>query len=630
MTYTLEPITCSQFLPPDYDLVRWVEAHRELDRRQSAEVGLKKVSRTPYLKPLYDWFVDNEVKQIVIQKPAQIGITDWVVDCILWIAVNDPSPTALFLADQDTARKIMRFRLDPAFRALGLVKRKQAKNKQQDISKFEIQLTNGFYLAVSWGSSISQTASMSFKRVFCDEINKPGYAVLGEEGDTLHRIKERMETFGESKFVLLSTPTIESGRITSEFNASGSIFDYGCECPHCKQLQRMVFENVHWEGGSKATSQQVHDTAKYFCEHCGHYWTDEQREQAVQNGRALVRKEGSKEIVGYQLHRLNSLFKGGNLARMVRNFLQSKDDPLKLQNIVNSTFGEPWTQHIVKQQDVEQNIYKCKTEYARLELPKNTRVLIAGVDVQQNGFWYVIKAHTADTSTHLVDWGFVATFDELNYILFERELDGKRVWRVLIDSGGTKAADKMISRTEEVYLWVRANLRRGTQIFAGKGSSRTMATKLKVGRPIEKTPSGKPLGAGVRIVQVNTEACKDALSWQIEATASEELSAGGFYIPSDVDETYLKQVTSEEKRINRKGVAEWVPVRRNNHLFDCEVYAHAAADPELFGGAIRMLKSAARSNRRQEQPQQVQHHVPQRPQRVRKKQGKNPYLVGGY
>lgn len=616
----LRPPQAKAISPPDYNMVNWVETNRVLTREQSAETGLKKISRTPYLKPLYDWFTDDKVKKIIIQKPAQIGITDWVVDCILWIAANDPSPTALFLADQETARKIMKYRIIPALKGLGLI-RKMAANRKQDATKTEVQLTNGFYLAVSWGSSISQTASMSFKRVFCDEVNKPGYAVVGEEGDTLDRISERMETFGDSKFILLSTPTIESGRITKEFNRAETVYDYGCKCPFCGTLQRLTFDHVQWEGGSQATLTELRKTARYFCEHCGHGWTDGQRQKAVAEGEAIARKTGSRETVSYQIHRLNSLFKGGNLTTMAKNFLDKKDDVLKLQNIVNSTFGEPWTQKIVNQKDTEEAIYKCRTEHAKLELPEGAGALVMGVDVQQNGFYYVIKAYTTAANVHLIDWGFVLTWDELNYIIFERTIRGRHVWRLLIDSGGTKAADRQISRTEEVYLWLRENLTRGVQLFAGKGSSRTMATKLRVGKPIEKTPSGKSLGKGVRIVQVNTEAIKDALSWQINATANGDIDNGLFLIPTDVDEAYIKQLTAEEKRINKRGEAEWVPIRKDNHYLDCEVYAHAAADPELFGGVMRLMKRPR--SRPQEKPQERQ----QTPRSARKRQqGGNPYL----
>lgn len=606
---------------PEYDMIKWVEANRTLDRRSSAETGQKRVSRTPYLKPLYDWFVLDTVKEIIIQKPAQIGITDWVVDCILWIAVNDPSPTALFLADQETARKIMRFRLDPAFRALGLVKKKVARNAQQDISKFEIQLSNGFYLAVAWGSSISQTASMSFKRVFCDEVNKPGYSVTGNEGDTLDRIRERMETFGDSKFVLLSTPTTDKGKITAEFESADAIQDYCVPCAACGVFSAMDFKNVFWEGGRAATREQIEATARYKCPSCDTEMNDEARQFAVAKGVAVARDGKQGEKIGYQLHRLNSLFKGGNLARMIYNFTRAQDDPQKLQNIINSTFGEPWVPRLSVSGDVAaQLVASCRAALPLLTLPKDFVCLAAGVDMQASGFWYIIRAFCADGSSFLVDYGFVIDWLDLEEVIFNRTIDGRHVWRMLIDTGGSKSADAYISRTEEAYLWIRKNAGRGVQLFACKGSSRTMATKLSIGQPIDKTPSGKPLKGGIRIVQVNTQAIKDAIWWKIERTNESPELPGNFWIHADTDDVYINQITAEEKRRDKAGNAEWVQVKKDNHLLDCEVYAYAAADPELLGGIRGMLRATAIITQQQRQaPKQELTAKPKKP---------NPYLEG--
>jgi phage terminase large subunit GpA-like protein len=595
MTDYLQGYTAT-LTPPDYNLARWVESHRVLDRKSSAETGEKRISRTPYLRPLYDWFVNDKIKEIIIQKPAQIGITDWVVDCILWVAVNDPSPTALFLADQDTARKIMRFRLDPAFRALGLIKRKMAKNAQQEISKFEIQLTNGFYLAVSWGSSISQTASMSFKRVFTDEVCKPGYDVIKEEGDTLGRIRERMETFGDSKFVLLSTPTLDDGRITVEFNDADTRFDYCVPCHACGTMQALTFAGVVWGGGSKATREQIEESARYKCCSCSALWDDEQRRAAVALGVALPRESGASiEKVGYQLHRLSSLFKGGNLARMIYNFTRAQDDPQKLQNIVNSTFGEPWIPRIsASQGDAQAQVAACRNGLAHLQLPEDTAALVAAIDVQMQGFWYCIRAVCSDGATHNIDHGYLNSWEEVDNIVFDRRIQGRKIWRCLIDTGGGKDEGAHISRTEEVYLWLRANAGRGVQIFGTKGSSRSMATKIRIGAPIEKTPSGKPIPGGLRIVQINTDALKDALWFKIERTNESPELPGNWWIHRDTEQGYLKQICAEEKRRDRKGGTSWHRTNKDNHYLDVETLILAAVDPEFWGG----IRAVTRGNHR--------------------------------
>lgn len=595
MTYQLTQSEIAALNPPNYDIVKFVEGNRFLGK-QAAETGLKRIARTPYLYCLYKWFLDDKVKEIVIQKPAQIGITDWVVDCVLWIACNDPSPTALFLSDQETAKKLMKFRIEPAFRAMNLLRYRSAAQKQ-DVSKFEINLSNGFYLAVSWGSSISQTASMSFKRVFADEINKPGYDVMKDEGDTLSRIRERMETFGDSKFILLSTPTLDTGRITQEFSDCDLKYDFTLPCPNCGIFQQVKFENIIWEGGGKATREQIESSVRYKCSECGALWTEEQRQVAVSNGKSLCRTEesGQRERIGYQLHRLVSLFKGGNMARMVYSFLRSKDDPGKLQNVVNSTFGEPWIPRLTASHDERQKqIEKCICNLRKLELPENVIGIVAAVDVQNRGFWYRLRAISEDASVYGIDEGYVETWEQLDEIIFEREYSGLKVWRCLIDTGGGRAAESYVSRTEETYIWIRKNAGRGCEIYGTKGSSWSMTTKIKIGSIIERTPSGKPIPGGIRIVQVNTEKVKDALLQRIEQTNESSDRPGNWWIHRDTPEWYFQQVTAEEKRINRKNVVEWVRVRSENHIFDCECLCLIATDPEFYGGIKPLIMQKKR------------------------------------
>ena len=275
--------------PENISVVDWVEKHRILPTG-SAESGPKRISRTPSIRQIYDWFQDHTIREIICQKPAQIGLTDAIVDLILWIAENDPAPTALFLADQDTARKIMKFRIVPALLAMGAVKVSN-NNKDKSTTKFECSLPNGFYLMVSWGSSISQTGSMSIKYIFCDEINKPGYDVSKSEGATLGRIRERAETYADSKIILFSTPTTDTGRVTKELESCDIIADYQIPCPKCGTFQALTFKQVTWEGGRKATRDMIAETARYCCVACNYLMTTAEKNRAVEHGTFINRKE---------------------------------------------------------------------------------------------------------------------------------------------------------------------------------------------------------------------------------------------------------------------------------------------------------------------------------------------------
>lgn len=568
--------------PPEQSVREWVESHRILPVG-NAEPGPKRISRTPSLAIVYDWFNDYHVKEITCQKPAQCGFTDMIVDLILWICDNDPSPVALFLADQDTARKLMKFRIIPALRGLGRL-RNDENNRKKSATKFECSFSNGFYLMVSWGSSISQTASMAFKYVFCDEINKPGYDVSGDEGNTLGRIRERMETYPDSKFIKFSTPTTDTGRVTKELEKADVVFDYCVPCPDCGFLQSLTFKNVHWEGGAKATAEQIEKTARYVCENCGSLWTTAQKNKAVENGVFVPRKEvDNPKHLGLQLHRLSSLFKGGYLENIIDRWTKAQEEGLsEIQNVINSVFGEPWVNRVSEPESERvAMLNSCKMDYGRLEVPQEAVCLCCGVDVQQNGFWYRIRAFAPDTTSWGIDEGFLSSWEELGNMLFA-DYGGHRIWRVLIDTGGGKNQDALISRTEETYNFIRENLTKGLKIMGAKGSSHSMPTKIKIGAPIDKTPSGKPIKGGIKIVQINTDAFKDLFWWRVGLGAEREPQ--GLYFHSSTADYVFKHYLAEEKRIDKNGKSDWVQIKKDNHLLDCEVLCLACIDPEFFGG----------------------------------------------
>ncbi|MCK9265204.1 MAG: phage terminase large subunit family protein, partial [Deltaproteobacteria bacterium] len=76
---------------------------------------------------------------------------------------------------------------------------------------------------------------------------------------------------------------------------------------------------------------------------------------------------------------------------------------------------------------------------------------------------------------------------------------------------------------------------------------------------------------------------------------------GGAYLHSGVDHVYVAQILAEEKRRNRKGLEEWVQVKRDNHLLDCECMAMACADPEWPGGGVHLVRG--RSKREAPEPE---------------------------
>ncbi|MHC1745338.1 MAG: terminase gpA endonuclease subunit [Syntrophobacteraceae bacterium] len=143
--------------------------------------------------------------------------------------------------------------------------------------------------------------------------------------------------------------------------------------------------------------------------------------------------------------------------------------------------------------------------------------------------------------------------------------------------------------TEDTYNWLRRNgIGRGCRVWATKGSSTPLAGKIHLGKPLDKTPSGKPIPGGLQIVQLDTNKLKDAFHYRLKLAL--ESMPRGAYLHSAVDHVYFRQILAEEKRVDRKGFEQWVRVRKENHLLDCEIGNLALADPEWPGGGVHLIR----------------------------------------
>jgi phage terminase large subunit GpA-like protein len=223
-------------------------------------------------------------------------------------------------------------------------------------------------------------------------------------------------------------------------------------------------------------------------------------------------------------------------------------------------------------------------------------MIATGIDMQMAGFWYVTRAFYRSGASWLIDYGFLMEWTDVENYLFgtripvdNRDYD-LSITRASLDIGGGRAAGAYQSRTEEAYYWLLENgTGRGCRVFGVRGNQREQATIALASKPLENTPSGKPLPGSFQIFRLDTGRLKDEVIWKL-GEAAEEREKGAF-LHSKVGKDYAKQILAEEKRINEKGLLEWVQIKRDNHFLDCEVYCMALAHPEWPTGGINIIKA---------------------------------------
>ena len=123
------------------------------------------------------------------------------------------------------------------------------------------------------------------------------------------------------------------------------------------------------------------EKAVYVCQECGCVITDKEKIGMLRAGEwKVVEKKGHRkgEKSVFWLNALYSRFL--TWSDIALEFMESKDDPDKLQNFVNSWLTEPWENTKLKTN--EDTVLDRQTELPEFVVPAWTKLLTGGVDVQ--------------------------------------------------------------------------------------------------------------------------------------------------------------------------------------------------------------------------------------------------------
>lgn len=627
--------------PADISSQEWGERNRELSVLTSASAGRWSLAAVPFMAPVLEALDDEEVEMVVLQKSSQVAGTEtfltWQGKC----ADQDPGPAMMCFADEDTAKEVVERRLMPMMRTSPPLARLIEASK---FNKESITLLNNYSLTPAWASSIGKTASRPIRYLYCSEITKPGYGKMGAEGAVISRIIQRTETFPNKKLAFESSPTIEGDNLDQVMNLCEARFDWHVPCPHCGVFQVLRFRptkyrndageermsgGVVWDdqpqAADKATSARLAgETARYECGECKSRWTTAEKNAAVSRGKAVSREPINRKPkrVGIYISRLYSLFPGGRLESLVESFLLAKDSPDELQVFINNALGEHWKRHKITHTEDELRAAETDIEFGIV--PDAADCIIVTTDMQQAGFWYLVRAwQAALKQSWLIECGQLATWDDLSDLIFERtwaKKDGESfgVWRAGIDIGGTKDEESLVSRTEEAYDWyIQNHYRARRRMYLCKGSSRSMPTKVNVGKILETTPSGKKINRyGLQVLELNTPVLKRLFQHGIKQAIEKGSQAA--YLHKDMPPQYYRHITAEAE--NDQG--EFERLRKDNHWFDCEAMQHGLISREIEGG-IDLLARWLAENARKNQPKTAP-EAPKTEEKPQEKQEKQP------
>ncbi|PZX03200.1 phage terminase large subunit family protein [Celeribacter halophilus] len=583
---------------PAFTVTQWADEKRYLSSKGAAEPGKYTSARTPFMQGIMDALSPSHwAQKIVFAKSAQVGATEAGINWIGHVMEVAPGPFLAVQANETTAKRFSRQRIDPMIDATPTIRDIVAPAKQRDSGNTQLEKSfPGGHLIIAGGNSAAGLRSMPMRYVHLDEVD--AYKDdLDEEGDPVTLAEARTNTFGRRKKIFVSsTPTVKgASRVEAEFELTDQR-RYFVPCPHCLGLQWLKFERLRWDRGEPKS-------VRYVCEHCEQPIAERHKTWMMdpENGAEwqptadpeMVQKAREACVIGFHISGLYSPIGWLSWEEIARKFEAAKGKEAQMKAFKNTVLGETWEEK--GEAPDWQKLYERREDYKMGTVPKGGLVLTMGVDVQRTGrieasVWAWGRNSESWLVDHIVLDGDVTktdVWDDLTDLCDATWMheSGRpmQVARVGIDTGDGMTVDA-------VYAWVR-KMGRG-QVHAVKGMG-GFDRHYPVDGPsyVDVNEGGKKIKRGVALWKVSVSVYKlETYRWfRLKKPTDEDLAAGGEF-PAGYIHTgqgtppeWFKQATAEQlvsRKNKRTGFSrsEWVKTRDRNEALDCRVYARAVAD----------------------------------------------------
>ena len=585
-------ILSASFRPPEKMLVsEWAERYRVLSPETAAEPGQWSNERTPYLVGVMDAVLDPDIDTVVWQKSAQVGATEGINNLVGYFIDLDPAPMLIVQPTIGMAQGWSKDRLTPMIRDSARLRAKVDRSiGRTGANNILYKQFPGGQINISGANSPSSLASRPVRFVLIDEVDRAP-ASAGKEGDPIELAIKRATTFWNKTIVLVSTPTIKDlSRIEAAF-LEGDQRYFFVPCPHCGEMQRLVWANVDYKSGPPA----------YVCEYCEKRWTDAQKIKAVRRGEWRATKE-TTNIASFHISEIYSSWV--TFGEMVKAWKKAQGDRERLKVFINTSLGETYED---RSERIEADDIKDRVEQYPAPVPAGALVLVAGIDVQDNrlegevvGFGFEDESWSIETFTIYGNPESAAVWKDLDAQLKKKYKHHSGIEMPIacacIDSGG--------HYTMQVYKFVKPRQRR--RVYAVKGAN-------TAGAPIIGRPS-RNNKLRVDLFSVGTDTAKQAIYGRLKLT---EYGPGYMHFPNTYEDEYFKQLTAEKvvttfthgfpKRV-------WKKMRERNEALDMRVYAMAAL--AILNPNYRALaKNLEEDKEQEEKPAKTQ-----KPRRTKRRQ----------
>lgn len=569
--------------PPTLMGADWADTYRKLSPEASSSPGQWKT--VDFQRDVMNAITDPEIEKVVLMWSSQVGKTEIELNTTGYYIHQDPSPIMVVLPTKDPlAKDWSRDRLAPMIRDTEVLAERVSDPKARDGENSTLHKKFPGGLIVITGANVAaDLASRPIRILLCDEVDRFPLSA-GTEGDPIALAEKRQQTFWNYKRVYVSTPTIEgASRIEEDYN-KGTRERWKKECPHCGEYAFLNIYGMKFEYNKDEQGNYTVWDVTFECPACMEKFDEITWKQ--QPGEWIA---DSPHVKGVRSFHLNAFYSPWyKWEKIIKEWLEAKKDPKKLQVVMNTLFGLPWKEKL--DVDDEEKLLARRETYPA-DLPEGVLVLTCGVDTQDDRLEYEIVGWGKDKESWGIEKGFLlgkpddpTTWQMLDDIISRvfYFVDGKgiKVACVCVDSGG--------HFTTEVYKFTKKNEHRRFVSIKGQGGP---------GIPlIHKISRNNKVNAMLVILGVD-----EGKTNIISALKVKEPWPRYCHFPDDesrgYDRNYFSGLLSERQVIVKKnGVSRYtwkkVGEHTRNEAFDTRNYAQAAL--ELLKPNFEMLEKRLR------------------------------------
>lgn len=633
---------------------KWVEENMVLGSDLSSKTGRFRYYNSPHTRELVDlWHQSSPIKEIVIMKSAQSGLTKGVLlPGICWMIANNPGPCKLLVGHNDLltgAGKDLDAFIDGCDIRDLIQSSSQRKRKTQtgDTNKMKEFAGGWLGLGLTNPDSLRQ---FSAQHLIVDDYDAMK-SETEKDGNIDTVFKQRLNAYSKTyRLWKISTPTLKGSSNIERDYLKGDQRKRHIPAPCCGEYIVLEWQTemlgdkegkagIVWEVDKNGNL--IPESVGYKCQCCGEVFDDSDKMSWLNSGRWIPTAISTRpELASFQFNALASptfMFSWTDYVYQYLNYLNAEESKQQamLQSFTNLVLGEPfeYKKRKTSAAKLQGNIrkYDIRTIPEKLSIKDGNGpivLIVCAMDLggqmkdYKNGTrddvridWQV-KAYAAGGQSYSIDQGSFGTF-------IRRDPDPearKDTWKTYafgVENSVWKDVEKLIATKYENDRTGKMMGIHMTGIDSGEFTnyvyrfvdSQKKCVALKGGddsetkiREVADYKTFQPQKGKSNGFIVRTNYTKDIIAnhmdlpWDREVNSQQPFGFMNFPIPSEgkyLKSTFFDQYESEE-RSEKKGKYSWHPKKGNppNHFWDVECYTEVVKD--IF--CYKLFKLMKKSN----------------------------------